>query len=320
MTAGKPTTQSTALLRCRLCGRVAAAVFAAILVIEAVILAFSVQQFEHDRMLEIEREALVVARAIIRDADAAGTVGETIMSAGPRLRQGSVLVGLSLFGPDGRYIGSFGETLSHPKDSVVTPFDTDRGERANTPGAQYGWFDVAWSAERLTLPYIAVARIDGSEIDGLVNGFIWRIVGLVVIISLVVTFVTMLVLERLVLRPIRKVHQAMAAVIQDPMDHAAPRVGHLGYDELSDVTKGFDELTDQLGQAFAEIDRQNEILREAEVAERTNQAKSDFMASMSHEFRTPMNAILGFAEIIRREDLGPIGQSIYKELRRRYSC
>jgi len=34
------------------------------------------------------------------------------------------------------------------------------------------------------------------------------------------------------------------------------------------------------------------------VAERANQAKSDFLSSMSHELRSPLNAILGFAQLV----------------------
>jgi PAS domain S-box-containing protein len=38
-------------------------------------------------------------------------------------------------------------------------------------------------------------------------------------------------------------------------------------------------------------------------AERANQVKSDFLASMSHELFTPMNAVLGFAQLLEYEDL-----------------
>ncbi|MBR6486188.1 MAG: response regulator [Lachnospiraceae bacterium] len=41
--------------------------------------------------------------------------------------------------------------------------------------------------------------------------------------------------------------------------------------------------------------------RAIEVAQRSNQAKSDFLANMSHEIRTPINSILGLNEMISRE-------------------
>ena len=48
-------------------------------------------------------------------------------------------------------------------------------------------------------------------------------------------------------------------------------------------------------------------------AERASQLKSDFLAKISHEIRTPLNAILGFAEVMAEERLGPIGNERYKE-------
>ena len=39
-----------------------------------------------------------------------------------------------------------------------------------------------------------------------------------------------------------------------------------------------------------------------QAAEKANLAKSVFLASMSHEIRTPLNAVLGFAQLLRRDD------------------
>ncbi len=41
------------------------------------------------------------------------------------------------------------------------------------------------------------------------------------------------------------------------------------------------------------------------AADKANQAKSDFLASMSHELRSPLNAILGFAQLMETESPAP---------------
>jgi PAS domain S-box-containing protein len=51
-------------------------------------------------------------------------------------------------------------------------------------------------------------------------------------------------------------------------------------------------------------------LRQAEIA---NKMKAAFLAAMSHELKTPLNAVLGFSEIIRDEMLGPAGHPNYRD-------
>lgn len=49
---------------------------------------------------------------------------------------------------------------------------------------------------------------------------------------------------------------------------------------------------------FNDITNEREIVKAMESAERATQAKSEFLAIMSHEVRTPMNDIIGMTELL----------------------
>ena len=62
---------------------------------------------------------------------------------------------------------------------------------------------------------------------------------------------------------------------------------------------------------YAQIVRDVTDRKQREIAELANAAKTRFLAHLSHEFRTPLNAIIGFSEIIKSELLGEIKDKRY---------
>ena len=67
--------------------------------------------------------------------------------------------------------------------------------------------------------------------------------------------------------------------------------------------------------AEAELRISNKQLRIAkEKAEESDRLKSAFLANMSHEIRTPMNGIIGFAELLRDNELGPEDRFAYLDV------
>jgi signal transduction histidine kinase len=91
----------------------------------------------------------------------------------------------------------------------------------------------------------------------------------------------------------------MRAIARAAMDIASgdwrQRVPVRGSGEAVQLARAFNDMTEAL------VHWHEEAAVRTRAAEEANGAKSAFLASMSHEFRTPLNAIIGYTEMMKDE-------------------
>ncbi len=101
-------------------------------------------------------------------------------------------------------------------------------------------------------------------------------------------------LVRSVAQPVRSVAGGAARIAAGDF---SIRMRSGGPAEIRGLTRAFNSMAASLEQGRAELERQNEQLRESE------RAKSELITIVSHELRTPLASILGYTSLILRRDV-----------------
>jgi signal transduction histidine kinase/DNA-binding response OmpR family regulator len=90
-----------------------------------------------------------------------------------------------------------------------------------------------------------------------------------------------------------------------PLVFAEDALGYVVVDASDDVQHAWlrEGLSGHLSSALYEIARTDQLRAARELAEEASSAKSDFVAMMSHEVRTPLNAVIGNVDLCLRTEL-----------------
>lgn len=203
-------------------------------------------------------------------------------------------------------------------DTIIgyAPVQAEIYARVLTPEARPGISGEQWNPTTWFIFIETELTPAFGSIDKLI--LIFALAGLA---ALVIVIGAALLTARTLSQPILALQKGAEDVTNGHLDR---RVGTNAKDEIGQLSRSFDTMLERLNTITASRDDLNNEIYVRKLAERAldtarteaeaaNKAKSRFLANVSHDLRTPLNAIIGFAEMIRSQIYGPVGDERYKE-------
>lgn len=188
--------------------------------------------------------------------------------------------------------GSLRLSISDGAADPALPPDNDVGPTPVTVGSD-GGSDMQWRAVSVRGPggELTTVAIDLAEVESTMRALIWSQVAIGAAVLLVLGVVGYAVVHRS-LRPLDEVEETAAAIAAGELDRRVPQRDPRT--EVGRLSLALNGMLAQIQRAMASSEESAELARESEERMRR------FIGDASHDLRTPLTTIRGYAELYRQ--------------------
>lgn len=213
------------------------------------------------------------------------------------------LIGIFIYDRDGRTLAEFGSKTAAEGRTITRDTQINYAVGANLEYAGQ-----------------LVLVMTDAGIRASARSRILVLIAFAILLTAAIVFAAQVAFDLVIGRALKDLQRAI-----DSTRLGAPReeVQWSGTDEVARVIDAFNRMQRRHTAYEAALDdaridlehrveeRTSELKRARDEARAANRAKSAFLANMSHELRTPLNAIIGFAEVLKNQKFGPLGDERY---------
>jgi diguanylate cyclase (GGDEF)-like protein len=253
------------------------AAFLAILLIEVVILIPSYRNYEEDLLSQQVDIASQAVTTFLNHTQSQSIDPENL----EMLIASSPLAGISL-SRDG---------VTYKAGEAITNAQPALGLLRAAPRTPEGMIELAWAADSRLSGYYVQGQVDVSHVPSELVAFVFRILGLSLLIAVFVTAVTMFVVDRMMLSPLLKLRERISRAAGDtehPLMYLTPVAR---CDEFGEVEGAFNSMLRQNASYLARLQLLNRELDQL-LGERTRTLRK---TEQELEIRTLYDQLTGLA-------------------------